>query len=236
MSGSFQLSRRRLLGALAGVGASGWLPALAADVARNPARKRSCILLWMNGGPSTIDLFDLKPGHKNGGPFKETATKVPGLRIGELLPKLARFGDHLAVIRSMSTKEGDHGRASYIMRTGNLPQGAIQFPGFGALVAKELDDKAADLPGYVRVCPPLRERAFGLGTGSGFLGPRHNPLVIGESDQADLSADELLRVPNLERANGVTNAELDERLGLLAEMDRDFAAGRTGSLSAAHRD
>ncbi|OWK34993.1 hypothetical protein FRUB_09835 [Fimbriiglobus ruber] len=220
---------------MASLGASGWLPALAADAARNPSRKRSCIVLWMNGGPSTIDLFDLKPGHKNGGPLKEIATNVPGLRVSELLPKVARLADHLAVIRSMSTKEGDHGRAAFIMRTGNLPLGAIQFPGFGALVAKELDDPAADLPGYVRICPPLRERAFGLGTGAGFLGPRYTPLAIGESDRADVSAADLLRVPNLERAAGVNGAEYAERLDLLAEVDRVFATDRAGELPGAHR-
>ena len=53
----------------------------------NPKRKRSCILLWMNGGPSQMDTFDLKPGHANGGPFKEIATTVPGIKISEHLPK-----------------------------------------------------------------------------------------------------------------------------------------------------
>src|SRR6266849_7955720 len=87
---------------------SGWLEALAADTAKHPQRRRSCILLWMNGGPSQTDTFDLKPGHANGGPFKEIQTSAPGLKISEHLPKLAKFGDRLAVVRSMSTKEGEH--------------------------------------------------------------------------------------------------------------------------------
>ncbi len=61
---------------------------------RAPERKRNCILLWMNGGPSTIDLWDLKPGHANGGPVREIATKTPGLKISELLPKMAGWSDH----------------------------------------------------------------------------------------------------------------------------------------------
>src|SRR5688572_11501998 len=69
---------------------SGWLAALADDTAANPQRKRSCILLWMNGGPSQMDTFDLKPGQTNGGPFKEIDTNVPGIKIGEHLPKIAR--------------------------------------------------------------------------------------------------------------------------------------------------
>ncbi len=116
---------------------SGWLETLAADTATNPKRKRACILLWMNGGPSQMDTFDLKPGHANGGPFKEIKTAAPGLRISEHLPKIARFGDRMAVIRSMSTKEGDHGRASFLMRTGYQPTGPIQYPTLGSLVAKE---------------------------------------------------------------------------------------------------
>src|SRR5690242_16837603 len=78
---------------------SGWFGRLAQAAAGDPARKRSCILLWMNGGPSTIDMWDLKPGLGNGGPYKEIATKSPGLRIGEHLPKLAAMGDRLAVVR-----------------------------------------------------------------------------------------------------------------------------------------
>src|SRR5262245_16077754 len=105
------LSRRdwlRLTGAgVVGCSLSGWLEALAADAAGNPQRKRSCILLWMNGGPSQTDTFDLKPGHANGGPFKEIATSVPGIKIGEHLPRVARQMHHLALVRSMSTKEGD---------------------------------------------------------------------------------------------------------------------------------
>ena len=83
------------------------------DAAKDPRAQRSCILLWMPGGPSQMDTFDLKPGHANGGPFKEIETSAPGLRISEHLPKIAKFGDRMAVIRSMSTKEGDHGRATF---------------------------------------------------------------------------------------------------------------------------
>src|SRR5262249_46167858 len=109
------LSRRdwlRLTSAgIVGYSVSGWLGALANEAARNSKRRRSCILLWMNGGPSQMDTFDLKPGHTNGGPFKEIATKVPGIRISEHLPQLAGVMDRVALIRSMTSKEGDHGSA-----------------------------------------------------------------------------------------------------------------------------
>src|SRR6516165_10463382 len=73
-----------------GASMSGWLERLAAETAGNPERKRACILLWMNGGPSQMDTFDLKPGHANGGPYKEIATPVPGMKISQHFPKLAR--------------------------------------------------------------------------------------------------------------------------------------------------
>src|SRR5262249_21686140 len=78
---------------------SGWLEALADDAASDPKRRKSCILLWMNGGPSQTDTFDLKPGHANGGPFKEIETSVTGIKISEHLPKIAKFMDHMAIIR-----------------------------------------------------------------------------------------------------------------------------------------
>ena len=85
--------RRRLLHALAcgacGASVSGWLPALAQELAADPRRRRHCILLWMAGGPSQTDTWDMKPDHENGGEFKEIATNVPGVRFSEHLPRLA---------------------------------------------------------------------------------------------------------------------------------------------------
>ena len=108
---------------IGGLSLSGWLGRLAAETTKESGRKRSCILLWMNGGPSQMDTFDLKPGHANGGPFKEIATSVPGIKISEHLPKVAQQMKHMSIIRSMATKEADHGRATYMMRTGRPPGG-----------------------------------------------------------------------------------------------------------------
>src|SRR5947209_14208751 len=151
---------------------------MAADTAKNPQRKRSCILLWMAGGPSQMDTFDLKPGHANGGPFRAIETAAPGLWISEHLPGLAREAGELAILRSMSTKEGDHGRATYHLRTGYMPQGPIQYPALGSLVARELERDDAELPGFVSIAPVkfLNPAAFG----PGFLGPQYAPLVVGE--------------------------------------------------------
>src|SRR5438105_3391983 len=147
-----RLSRREWLklsaAGYAAYSTSGWIERLAADTAKNPKRKKAVILLWMNGGPSQTDTFDMKPGHANGGPFKEIQTSAPGLKICEHLPAVAKFGDKMVIVRSMSTKEGDHARATFLMRTGYLPQGPIQFPTIGSLISKELGDSSAPLPNF----------------------------------------------------------------------------------------
>src|SRR3954464_12330262 len=124
-----RLSRRQWLRlSAAGVVAhslSGWIETLADDAAADPRRRRSCILLWMAGGPSQMDTFDLKPGHANGGPYKEIQTAAPGVKISEHLPKIAKHMGRMAVIRSMSSKEGDHGRATQYLHTGYNEPGQI---------------------------------------------------------------------------------------------------------------
>ena len=202
-----------------GVSQSGWLQALAAD-ADNPKRHKSVILLWMNGGPATIDLWDLKPGHANGGPFKEIEA-APGVKISEHLPNLAKRGKELAIIRSMATREGDHQRARVVSLTGYTPQGAIQFPALGALVANEFDDPKADLPGFVSIGGRTGD------IGGGFLGPRFAPLVVGGDRQglgAGMAAD--LKVPDLERPAGVSTEAHAKRLDLLSGLEQDFATGK----------
>src|SRR5437763_14961919 len=116
------LSRRDLLKlSAAGVAAtsmSGWLNVLAGHAAQSKVKHKSCIVLWMDGGPSHKDTFDLKPGTRDGGPFKPIPTSVPGLQISEHLPKVAKVMHHAAVLRGMSTGEGAHGPARYYLHTG----------------------------------------------------------------------------------------------------------------------
>ena len=172
------IDRRRLLQTMAcgacGVSVSGWLPAMAADLATDPRRRRHCILLWMTGGPTQTDTFDMKPGHANGGSFKELATKAPGLKICEHLPKLAAHGERLAVVRSLSTKEGDHARGAHLVRTGFPPMGPVAYPSIACSLAKELTVPEAPLPSYVSVAPfeAISPAAFG----PGFLGSRSSFL------------------------------------------------------------
>ena len=216
---------------VSGLSLSGWLGVLARAAAADPARKRACILLWMSGGPSQLDTFDLKPGHANGGPYKEIATKVPGMRISEHLPQLARQGDSLAIVRSMKTREGDHGRATYHLRTGYLQQGPIHYPPVGALLAKELGDTAAELPNFVSIAP-AREVNSASYT-AGFLGPQYAPLVVGDAETARRDASSL-KVQDLPLAEGIVPARAAARVDLLRGLERDFVARYPGDAARTH--
>ncbi|HEY2249908.1 MAG TPA: DUF1501 domain-containing protein, partial [Planctomycetaceae bacterium] len=204
-----------LAGAL-GVSYSGWIANLARAAAA--ARQRSCIVLWMPGGPSQLDTFDPKPGHANGGQFKAIETAASGLKISEHLPGLAARMKDLAIIRSMSTKEGDHGRATYNLRTGYMPVGPIRYPTLGSLVSKELGDESAELPNFVSISPV---RAFNPAAfGPGFLGPRYAPLVVGERSAVEPGGPTDARtlsftVGDLNPPADVNRSRSEGRLGLL---------------------
>ena len=242
MSKLHLFDRRRALQALAmsayGVSASGWLPELAARAAAaKPEKRRQCILLWMAGGPSQTDTFDMKPGHENGGEFKEVATKAPGVRFSEHLPKLAAHADKLAIIRSLNTKEGDHEPGSYLLRTGQQPMSAIQYPSMGAALAKELTVTNDKLPPYVSVAP---NRSFGRdGNGPGFLGPRFAPLVVagGEGMRTAPAAGSFaeLKVDAIQPPTGVTKLQERRRLDLWTTLEDGFLQSHATSAAQAHR-
>lgn len=229
---------------VSGLSMSGWLPALADEVAGNSKRHRSCILLWMPGGPSQIDTFDPKPGHKNGGEFKPIETSIPGIQISEHLPNLAKQMSHLALIRSMQTKEGDHGRATYHLRTGYLPQGPVRYPTLGSLVSHELGSEDAELPNFVSVMPNrlLSPTAYG----AGFLGPRYAPLVVGAEPPRrprvanGQPAEEFpygppLEVRNIRPKAEITPPQADSRFELLTSMEDEFRRQRPGISAESHQ-
>jgi hypothetical protein len=193
----------------------------------------------MTGGPSQTDTFDMKPGHANGGEFREIETCAPGLRFSEHLPELAKQADKLAVIRSLSTKEGDHGRGTYLMRTGHQPMGPIQYPTVGASLSKELGAGEEGVPSFVSISPYriFNQAAFG----PGFLGPQHAPLTVGATDlfqgvqQQPNTGYADLRVDDLAPAAGVNREQFDHRVELWRWLQEEFlATHRTASPQAHH--
>lgn len=173
------------------------------------------IILWMSGGPSQMDTFDLKPGQANGGPFKAIDTVAKGVQISETLPRLAKLTNHLAILRSVSHREGDHQRGSYLMRTGRDPGGAIRYPPLGAVLGKELGDAKSDLPNYVSIHPM---RFLVADTyGSGFLDAKYGALMVGELDPLQADPPEDLALPPLKKFQAIAGERSEKMRDALAK-------------------
>ncbi|MEX0704283.1 MAG: DUF1501 domain-containing protein [Planctomycetales bacterium] len=187
----------------------------AAEVQKN---QKACILMWMSGGPPTIDIWDLKPNSKNGGEFKPIDTAAPGVQIGELMSETAKVMDSLSLVRSMSTREADHGRGRYYMHTSFVPNPTVVHPTFGSVVSYELGTKRKELeiPAFVSI---------GGGSGSpGFLGMAHAPFVVGTDG----------RIRNADMGDG--QDRLSQRLALLGVVEDSFVSSKRGESPAAHKE
>src|SRR5881227_1577665 len=138
--------------------------------------RKSVILIWQAGGPSHIDMYDLKPGApaEIRGEFKPIATSVPGVQIGEHLPRQARIMDRLAILRSAYHTNAGHGMGSQWMLTGYQPTIEVKdniYPSCGSVVAKLRGANEPGLPAYVNL-----PRAIGLGKAA-YLGASYNPFA-----------------------------------------------------------
>jgi len=210
----------RNVGAAAAVGgAISWTDRISLASSELKQRGKSCILLWMAGGPSQFETFSPKPGHANGGETKAISTSVAGIQIADRLPEVAQVMDELAIIRSMTSKEGSHPRASFYMHHGYLPMGGVKFPTLGANVAHQIGDAAAALPSFVRV----GSRGQNAGN-AGFLGVDYDPLVLQNAT----------RPPNNTRPMTDRN-RYERRLKLLDGLESDFATAEGADVVADHR-
>jgi hypothetical protein len=214
------------------LGISPWTSSIAAAV--NEAAKKDqlhCVLLWMSGGPSQIDTFDMKPKHKNGGSFKEVASAVPGVRLSEHLPKLARQADRLAILRGMSTKEGDHERGTTVMRTGHVQGGPVRYPAIGCSLSKSLKNSRSQLPSYVTIAPgPFARQSLN----PGFLGPKYaatSVSVAGPPTDGDFAQ---LRVDHLQPHGFVDPTRHAKRLAIWNSMQESFLRTRGTPNAIAH--
>ncbi len=230
-------SRRELLrvalASTCGIGCSGLMARLvqaAQTQAIGAGRpKKACILLWMSGGPSQLETLDPKPGHENGGPTKSIRTSVEGIHLSENLPMVAGQMKDMALLRTMRTTEGDHGRATQLMQTGYRPMGgAMEYPVLGSLVSHRLLEANSQLPGYISISGPRFSRLT-----SGFLGPKYAPLLVsGNSDdpnaRANLTIENLS--PSIDDANQIQ--ERQQLLGMLRNRVRSSggAAARHASI------
>ncbi len=230
------------IGACAGTTGS-WTTNLAARM-RATGTSKHLIVLWMPGGPSQLDTFDLKPGHANGGQFKDIATNVPGMRISEHLASISQMAQHLAIVRSMQTKEGDHSRGTFLVRTGQRPGVPLRYPAFPASLAKELSPGASARPDYVSILssPFINPAAFG----AGFLGASREPLTVGSSRPANGNGvpenrtDAIpenpvdLRVDNLSPSTELSGQRLVRRQQFWSMLQNSYGAATRGGAPATH--
>ena len=230
------IDRRRFLTAsalgLTAASRSGWLSQVARAAEQTQAK--SCILLWMSGGPSQLDTLDPKPGTENGGEFSAIQTAVPGLQLAEHLPGLAQELGDVALIRSMATKEGEHGRATYLGHTGRLPSGSIQYPTMGSFVSGALPDRPSELPEFVSVAPNrfLAPEAFS----PGFLGSQAAPLVVGDVNIVRTVGEQTgLSIANLSPPASVSGDRVRRRLDFLTAVQGQFRDGRPDPILASHQ-
>ena len=203
-------TRRGFLGAcVAGTTTCALLPALrtllAADAGTGTAK--ACILIFLEGGPSHIDTFDPKPGAPTNGPFEAIDTKIAGVKFSQHLPRLASVADRLAVVRSLTSREGDHDRATVLLHTGYIPNPALRYPSLGSTVARERSAHDDAAPSYVSL--------FGE-QGPGFLGPEFGPFRVDNLDQP--SGD-------IDLPEETSEARVARRLAALESFNASFAAG-----------
>ncbi|MCE9530227.1 MAG: DUF1501 domain-containing protein [Planctomycetes bacterium] len=184
------------------MGSLGWVDQMSLQADELRRKGKACILLWMQGGPSQLETFDPKPGHANGGETKAIDTSVSGIQISENLPKLAASMKDLAIIRSMTTKEGNHQRASFLLHTSYVPTASVNYPTMGSIVTQQLPS-AGQLPSFVRI----GSRFPNCGDG-GFLGNEHNAFVVNKPDR---------KPDNVTPATD--NDRYVRRLGLMNQLD-----------------
>jgi len=214
------MNRRHFLSHLAGASALmapafSLTRAIAAQSSQLKSSQKSCILLWMGGGPPSIDIWDMKPGAATGGNFKPISTTGDG-QITELLPKVAKQMHHLSIVRSMSTREADHERGRYYMHTGFVPNPNIQHPSYGSVVAHEMASELKDLeiPPFVSI--------GGASEGPGFLGMAYAPFQVDSNG----------RVRNA-KAN-VEDVRMMDRMKLLGLLEKRFIRENRGPSPAEH--
>jgi hypothetical protein len=200
-------------------GTMSWTDAIAASSEELRSRGMACILLWMQGGPSQFETFSPLPNHANGGETKAIGTNVSGIHIAENMPHCAKVVDDLAIIRSMTSKEGNHLRATYLLHHGYLPMGGVNFPTIGSHVAQQIGDAANQLPNYVRIGGRLPSSG-----GGGLLGVDYDPLVLQSAGRPPDNTKPLTDEDRYQR-----------RLRLLNSLEGHFASAGGEQIVTDHR-
>ncbi len=212
------MSRRHFMRHLAGASAFA-MPAFAltrtlrANAKSLSRNHKSAILLWLGGGPPTIDMWDMKPGAPTAGNFKPINT-TGDMQICELMPQLAQQMKHLSIVRSMSTREADHDRGRYYMHTGFVPNPNVEHPSYGSVIAHEMESRVPELeiPPFVSI--------GGASQGPGFLGMAYAPFQVNANGQIrdlDMNVPWQRMYDRMKLLSALETRFIDERRGAAAE-------------------
>lgn len=191
---------------------------------------RSCILIWLDGGPSHLETFDLKPNatREVRGPLEAIATAVPGIFISECLPQTAQRMNDVAVIRSMTSPLGEHNLGTHYLLTGYRPTPVLEYPSFHAVANQQLRSKTSSLPNNVAI-PDYRVGGAKF-SGAGFLPSEFGPFSSG-ADPA--KAD--FRVRDLDLAANLTLERIDRRRAFADQLARWNSGDAVTGLDQAFR-
>ncbi len=185
----------------------------AAFAATTPGKAKACILLWLEGGLSHLDSWDVKA---NSG-FRPIATNALGVQISEIFPGVARHMDKLSIIRSMRTQERNHPQGTIETLCGHRPNPALKFPSVGSIVSKELGSRD-NMPPFVVVPLPTEGDFFNYEEAyrSGFLGPAYDSMILPDPSKADFV------VPDLSLPKSISAEAIDDRRTMLKIVDRHY--------------
>jgi hypothetical protein len=197
------------------------LQANASDLQKN---NKSLIVLWLSGGPPTIDMWDLKPGEPTAGEFKPISTSAGGIQICELLPAVAKQMKHLSIVRALRTNEGDHNRGRVLMHTSRVPNPIVNYPSIGAVVSHELTPKSLALPGFISIGRPA--------DGPGFLGMNYAPFTVQNPGQPPAN----LRPPETIGRDLEQMERVARRRRLFVSVEDRFTAEKHGEAAKSHSE
>jgi len=213
------MNRRHFLSHVAGASAMAlpglsFIEGLRAQTAALKKASKSLVILWMGGGPSHMDLWDLKPGTANGGEFKPIKTAASGVEISEILPETAKQFKHLSIIRSLVTNEGSHERGTTLLNTGRAPSAVVQYPAIGSVAAMQLASKELALPAFIGVGGTAQR------IGPGFLGMMYAPFTVQNAG----SPPQNIKAPGL-GDDKMTMERLRRRQRLFYNVEDNFTEG-----------
>ena len=212
-----ELSRRQVLGTFAGLGAGSLLSPLVANEIKS--KQKQVLLIWLDGGMSQLESWDPKPGTEFGGPFRSIPTTLPGIHVSELMPHTAQQMQHLAVVRSMCTKDENHSSGVPRILRGDPKNRGVTYPYMGAAMSHLKGESDNELPNYIWVKPGSGGFIWQHG---GFLGAKYGALALGDGkppvhinrppgidDQRDQVRNEIRKRLNKSFQKGRRSAEVE---------------------------